>query len=118
MTTPFYITTPLGAPHAVEHVEFTILATGKVLLQFQAARDPNLSIGVSDTDYCQYTIIVVGAVSTTMTFDDVCTSYDNEPVTITRVLDVDPEETTEVRINVQNKLVNTIAYTVEEIPRI
>ena len=117
VTTPFYITTPLGAPHAVEHVEFTILATGKVLLQFQAARDPNLSIGVSDTDYCQYTIIVVGAVSTTMTFDDVCTSYDNEPVTITRVLDVDPEETTEVRINVQNKLVNTIAYTVEEIPK-
>lgn len=117
VTTPFLITTPVGAPHAVEHAGVTILATGKVLLQFQAARDPNLISGVSDADYCHYTVVVAGAVSTTLSFDDMCISYDTEPITITRVLAVDPEETTTVFIYVQNNLVNSVAYTMTEISK-
>lgn len=103
----FGVTMAARTPLTVEHISVVPLTTEKVLLTFDAARDPNLESGVSASDYCTYKVFTTHAVVKAKTFQDVCVGLNAEPVTLAVVLDSDPENKMDVMILVQNSLVES-----------
>ena len=115
VTKSFGVTMAARTPLTVEHISIVPLTTEKVLLTFDAARDPNLESGVSAPDYCIYKVYTTYTVVKTKTFRDVCVGLNAEPVTLAVVLDSDPENTMQVMIFVQNSLVESSSLSVASI---
>ena len=115
VTKSFGVTMAARTPLTVEHISIVPLTTEKVLLTFDAARDPNLESSVSAPDYCTYKVYTTLTVMKTKTFRDVCVGLNAEPVTLAVVLDSDPESTMQVMIFVQNSLVESSSLSMANI---